>query len=190
MEYYLIEHVHKKGVRLLPKIIEDAKGAILHEARHELFEQGPKKMTIRSVASGCGVAIGTIYNYFPNKEMLMASVILEDWMVTMENMKSVCRKASSIISGLEVIYSEIQSFLRLYEHIFKETGMPVAVKYTYSEQHDLLCSQISSILNELYERFGKPQQEDMLLFLSECLLNGAVRKSDISFLKNIFIKLM
>lgn len=177
-------------MRLLPKIIEDAKGAILNEARHELFEQGPNKMTIRSVAAGCSVAIGTIYNYFPNKEMLMASVILEDWMASLENMKKGCRKAPSIISGLEVIYSEIQSFLRLYDHIFKETGMPVAVKYTYSDRHDLLCSQISSILNELYAKLGKPQQDDMLMFLSECLLNGAVRKSDLNFLKSIFIKLM
>lgn len=190
MEYTLIEHVHKKDVRLLPKIIEDAKDTILNEARRQLMENGPNRMTIRSVAAGCGVAIGTIYNYFPNKEMLMASVILQDWMVSLENMKNGCKDACDIVSGLQVIYSEIQDFLRLYDRIFKETGIPMAIKYAYSDKHELLCSQIGGILNELYTRFSKPQQDDMLIFLSECLLNGAIRKSDFAFLKNIFIKLM
>lgn len=190
MEYALIEHVHKKDVGLLPKIIDDARDAILDEARRQILEHGPKKMTIRSVAAKCGVATGTIYNYFPNKEMLVASVILQDWMVSLENMKNECLNASSIVSGLEVVYSEIKGFLMLYDHIFKETGVPVAVKYTYINRHNLLCSQISGVLNELYSRFDNPQNEDMLIFLSECLLNCAVRKRDFSFLKNIFIKLM
>ena len=177
-------------MRLLPKIIEDAESSILQEARHQLMEQGPRGMTIRSVAGGCGISIGTIYNYYPNKEMLMASVILQDWMVSMENINAGCSNAESIICGIEIIYREIQTFLKLYSHIFHETGIPVASEYTYSDRHNLLCSQISNILDTLYTRFNNPQQEDMLMFLSECLLNGAVRNSDFSFVKSIFIKLM
>lgn len=190
MEYALIEHVHKKDVSILPKIIEDVERSILQEARKELIEQGPRGMTIRSVAGGCGIAIGTIYNYYPNKEMLMASVILQDWLVSMEDMKAGCQNVQDIISGLEIIYQEIQSFLKIYSQIFCETGIPVVPNYTYNDRHNLLCSQIGSILEDLYARFDKPQQHDMLIFLSECLLNGAVRNSDFSFLKNIFIKLM
>ena len=33
--------------------------------------------TVRSVAAGCGVAVGTVYNYFSSKDMLIAAFMLE-----------------------------------------------------------------------------------------------------------------
>ena len=34
---------------------------------------------MREAARRCGVAVGTLYNYFPSKDALAAAVMLEDW---------------------------------------------------------------------------------------------------------------
>jgi len=63
----------------MPKIIENLKERLIDEARRQVEEDGYAAMTIRSVAKGCGVGIGTVYNYFPSKDTLVATFMLEDW---------------------------------------------------------------------------------------------------------------
>ena len=48
----------------MPKIIEGLRQRLLQEAERQLTEGGYSAMTIRSVAKACGVAVGTVYNYF------------------------------------------------------------------------------------------------------------------------------
>ena len=43
------------------------------------MEHGYAAVTIRSVAKACGVGVGTVYNYFPSKDALVASYLLGDW---------------------------------------------------------------------------------------------------------------
>ena len=63
----------------MPKIIENIRENLLEEARRQVMEQGYSAMTIRSVAKACGVGVGTVYNYFSSKDMLVASFMLVDW---------------------------------------------------------------------------------------------------------------
>ena len=51
----------------MPKIIENIREKLLEEARRQVMDQGYSTMTIRSVASVCGVGVGTVYNYFESK---------------------------------------------------------------------------------------------------------------------------
>ena len=62
----------------MPKIIENVRHQLLTEAKRQISERGYKSTTIRSVAAECGVAVGTVYNYFKSKDILIASFILED----------------------------------------------------------------------------------------------------------------
>ena len=63
----------------MPKIIENLESKLIQEARRQIAEIGYSAMTIRSVAKACGVGVGTVYNYFPSKEALVATHLLEDW---------------------------------------------------------------------------------------------------------------
>ena len=64
----------------MPKIIENLREELLAEAKKQIAERGYKNTTIRSVAAECGIAVGTVYNYFKSKDMLIASFILVDWL--------------------------------------------------------------------------------------------------------------
>jgi len=52
-------------------------GIIKEAAAHILVEQGFKKFSTNRVAVRAGVSIGSIYQYFPSKESLIAAIKLE-----------------------------------------------------------------------------------------------------------------
>ena len=68
----------------MAKIIENLHSTILTVGKRILLEDGYEQMTLRRVAGECGIAAGTIYNYFPSKDILVATIMLEDWKVILE----------------------------------------------------------------------------------------------------------
>lgn len=52
---------------------------ILDAAYHQAQSNGIASLSIRSIAADCGVAIGSIYNYFPDKASLVTEVIKRFW---------------------------------------------------------------------------------------------------------------
>ena len=54
----------------MPKIIKDPEERILQAARKRLLDSDLSSFSLRGVASDCGIAVGTIYNYFKDKENL------------------------------------------------------------------------------------------------------------------------
>lgn len=78
----------------MPKIIENIRENLLAEARKQVMELGYSSMTIRSVAKACGVGVGTVYNYFASKDMLVASFMLTDWQQCMQRIRASCLHGS------------------------------------------------------------------------------------------------
>jgi AcrR family transcriptional regulator len=74
----------------MPKIIDNARENLLTAAEELLFDEGYKGVTIRKVAKRCGMAAGTVFNYFENKDMLIASVIARDWAKVLQRIIKVC----------------------------------------------------------------------------------------------------
>lgn len=52
---------------------------LLGAAKEIAYRQGLSQVNIRAVAAKCGVAVGSIYNYFPTKADLIAAVIEDFW---------------------------------------------------------------------------------------------------------------
>ena len=63
----------------MPKIIEAVPGKILDTVRARVAAEGWEALNIRSIAANCGIALGTVYNYFPSREAILAAVIGRDW---------------------------------------------------------------------------------------------------------------
>lgn len=53
--------------------------AILEECRKMAMENGFSSVNMRGVAKACGVAVGSIYYYFPSKEALIIAAIEDGW---------------------------------------------------------------------------------------------------------------
>ena len=47
---------------------------ILEQALLIAKKEGIDKLSIRKLASACGIAIGSVYNYYPDKDTLVTAV--------------------------------------------------------------------------------------------------------------------
>ena len=59
--------------------IVTSKQEILKTSRELIQQQGWSAVSIRSVASACGVSVGSIYNYFDSKAELITATVESVW---------------------------------------------------------------------------------------------------------------
>lgn len=70
--------VHFEEVRKInPEIT--SKETILLVCRRIVAEKGLKALSMRTAAKECGIALGTLYNYFSDKEELLIATIASVW---------------------------------------------------------------------------------------------------------------
>jgi len=158
----------------MPKLIENAKEQILETSEKLLFEVGYKGFKIREVASRCGIATGTIFNYFAGKEMLIATIIAKDWTDCLEDIKRECALASDIASGVSSIYIGIEAFSEKYEPIWM--GYSGDIIGSFGKYHLTLRGQIADILNKMLLRFEKKLDKSVVNIFAETALASAVQK--------------
>ena len=84
----------------MPKIIINPEDRILRAARERLLDKDLSSFSLRGVAADCGIAVGTIYNYFKDKESLMAAVMFQDWMNEQKATREELMQAESLREGL------------------------------------------------------------------------------------------
>jgi len=157
----------------MPKLIPDATSRIISTARKHMFENGYAGLILREVADQCGLAVGTIYNYFSSKDMLVASIMAEDWLASLKKMQNSCEIASTVEQGVRSIYCEIGEYVQTYENVWKEYK---GVLSSFGEHHVLLRSQLSELLSDLLERLGRKEDLELCPLLAETVLACAMQK--------------
>ena len=132
----------------MPKIIENLENKLTQEARRQIQEFGYSAVTIRSVAKGCGVAIGTVYNYFPSKEALVATHLLEDWKQCILAIRTVSTGSDIPRPVALCIYEQLISFSRRHQAIFRDETARVSFAESFGKYHGILRSQLAEPLRK------------------------------------------
>lgn len=135
----------------MPKIIENLESKLIEEAQKQIRKVGYSATTIRSVAKGCGVGVGTVYNYFPSKENLLASYLLADWKTCVAAIRDVSDRAETHRSVLESIYSQLLAFSGRHQAIFMDAEASHAFAGSFSKYHGLLRAQLAEPLRKFCE---------------------------------------
>lgn len=132
----------------MPKIIENLKDRLLAEAKQQIERCGYSAVTVRSIARSCNVGVGTVYNYFPSKEVLIASYLLEDWQNCMDAIQTTAAHAERPQPVLECMYQQLTAFSECHKAIFRDEAAASGVAGSFSQYHDLLRSQLSQPLRK------------------------------------------
>ena len=132
----------------MPKIIENLESRLIEEAKKQIEETGYGSMTIRSIAKACGVGVGTVYNYFPSKENLIASYLLEDWKQCMAAIRAVSQSSDSPRPVVLCIYDQLVSFARRHQAIFQDAAAAASFAGSFGRYHSLLRTQLSEPLRK------------------------------------------
>ena len=133
----------------MPKIIKNIRKQLLAEAKKQIAQCGYSDTTIRSVASACGIGVGTVYNYFPSKEMLVATSVYEDW----KNYLSYIEKlpTDEPYTLLKGIYQSLQKFAKENQTLFSDADAAKLVSVSSVDHHKMLRDQIASFVLPLCE---------------------------------------
>lgn len=152
----------------MPKIIENVKEQIIEEAKKQLFENGYSKTTIRSVATACGIGVGTMYNYFQSKDMLISSFMLEDWRKCISQMKKL--DASDELSFLKGVHDQLKIFIEKYNFLFKDKDVASVYSAVFTERHAQLRGVLGGIILPVCIDKGYDDPDFLAAHIAESLL--------------------
>ncbi|MCR5794664.1 MAG: TetR/AcrR family transcriptional regulator [Solobacterium sp.] len=161
----------------MPKIIRNVKENVIAASRKILLEEGYRALTMRRVADQCSIAPATLYNYYPSKDVLTASVILEDWLEKLYEAESVCSVTDDCMEGLEAVYNGLKEFGGMYSSVWSQYGSTANVSAHY---HKVLLDQLCGIIGPMLERLDIKAEPSPVRFFAETLLYSS-RQEESSF---------
>lgn len=173
----------------MPKIIENIRENLLAEAKRQVTELGYSAMTIRSVATACGVGTGTVYNYFPSKDMLVASFMLEDWMLCMQAIEQGSAEAEDTKAALYCMYQELLNYKEKHKKLFADENAEASYVASSAQRHHLLREQLAEPLKTWTRRQEKVDAEFLAEFIAENMLTLTMAGKDFESIAAVLLQL-
>ncbi|MCY6355132.1 TetR/AcrR family transcriptional regulator [Clostridium sp. ZS2-4] len=160
----------------MPKIIEDIETKILNAA-YELFcECGWQNTDMRKIAAKAGIGVGTLYNYYENKNQLLINVFKLSWqntVIKLENaMKIQSEPKEKINLFMEILHDGLNSrrnIGRLLRNNASEREFEIMIDMR-KEFSDKLVKMMHEIMAELKAKHGLRIREDMEYRFSEAFV--------------------
>lgn len=160
----------------MPKIIENARDQLLCEAKRQISELGYAKTTVRSVANACGLGVGTVYNYFPSKELLIATLVAEDWKAYIKTMSDFPKNDAK--SLLECIFNSLRGFSESNKKLFSDADAAKVISIGFASRHKRLRNQIAGFILPVCEEKKLENAHFIAEFCAEALIGWAMEDVD------------
>ena len=167
----------------MPKIIENLPQRLAEEARRQIEQSGFSAMTIRSVAKACGVGVGTVYNYFPSKDALVATFMLTDWMNCVASIEGCATDAQNLEPVLKRIHEQLHLFMTKFDPIFRDESAVSGYTGALTKYHSMLRMQLAAPIRKFC------RDDFTAEFIAESMLTWTVAGKDFDTLKSILLRI-
>lgn len=152
----------------MPKIIPELKERFISAAKRRLSESND--VTIRQVAQDCETAVGTVYNYFPSKEALLAEVMMEDWLICGEHMRSDAMNAANPLDAVRATTMALRGFTAKYAALWRNYAGARDSMETLNSRHHLIIKEIALAAAQTIEHFDVSGDAYLPEVLAELIL--------------------
>jgi len=102
----------------MAKIIENPKELIMSNAKEIILKEGYSKLSMRALSKACDIAIGTIYNYYPNKKDLIVGMMIEYWEQFFININQVNSQEITFLKKLNNVFTEMKKFIKNFRQVW------------------------------------------------------------------------
>lgn len=173
----------------MPKIIENVRGMLIEECQNQITANGYDNVTIRSIAKGCGLGLGTFYNYFKSKDMLIATFLLEDWKTRMEKIIKKNESEADPMVAVFDIYNELHNFTRAHYSIFTAPSAIKAFNMSGANYHKFVRNQVAAPIYNSCVISGFENAEFLSLYVAESLITWTVAEKEYEEIAAVVSKL-
>ncbi len=184
----------------MPKTLTNVKEDILAVTRQMIKENRYSELNIRNIASRCGVATGTVYNYYSSKDEIITEILLTEWKLMLRRIDQNSKTSTSpLIDRLETIYNELNSFMinvhgKWFQTVQLENTEDITVS-KLSEKKKLLRDQISEKVSALIfpgveKKLISQEVTDICDVVSHLLISYSNENVDFKRLKPALIALV
>ena len=160
----------------MPKIIKNLESKLIAEAQKQILAQGYGAVTIRSVANACGLGVGTVYNYFPSKELLIATLVAEAWKAYLKTMSDFPK--NDVKSLLECIFNSLRGFSESNKKLFSDADAAKVISIGFASRHKRLRNQIAGFILPVCEEKQLENAHFIAEFCAEALIGWAMEDVD------------
>lgn len=102
----------------MSKIIENPKQLILSRAKEILYNEGYKKLSMRTLSKKCDIALGTIYNYYPTKKELIVEMMTDYWKENFYVLEDIVTSNDTLYIKLNEIFNKLSIFIKTFKEIW------------------------------------------------------------------------
>ena len=130
--------------------IEKARENLLSYGKSALLAGGYDSLNIKELAVQCGMATGTFYQYFHNKDDLVMQIVYESCEVIPENIRKISRNDWGLRRKLESVYDQFRAYQKTY------LSMRIGV-LRLSDDYEKLRRKIMAEINAAVEELLKDE---------------------------------
>jgi AcrR family transcriptional regulator len=131
------------------KLDEEKRSRILEAARDAFGAEGFQKTTIKGIAQATGIAQGTMYTYFKNKEKLFDEVVEEIWQTFRGGLEKISVENA-------VIVEKLGKFIDFCFDLLAQIHPLLRGMYTEANRRELLDDKLRVICRHIEDLFTAP----------------------------------
>lgn len=126
----------------MPKLIINIEDRIFLAAKELFYEKGYDHVSMREISSRSGIAVGTLYNYYSNKNELYFLVLKESWRASF-------KKLDDLLSQDLDEKEKLKHSIRLiYEGILERKCMGIQIRKSKDLKDNKLIQAIEVEINQ------------------------------------------
>ena len=185
----------------MPKIIKDLQSRIIKTAIRIFQEEGFSAIDIRRIAKESQIAVGTLYNYFPNKKALLYEVFQNMWAESIDKLDQLIEESEAsealFTDYAAALHHEMLQKKGIGKHLFRmelmesnEEEVTTKPLYANTPLHRLQQAQVKKVIMKSYglteEQLALISLEQLTYTATMLLMGKASDQMYIQFLRDLF----
>jgi AcrR family transcriptional regulator len=162
----------------MPKIIKDVDKILQNCAMNLFITYGYLNVDMKMISEKSGIAVGTLYHYYENKQQLYLSVLSESWAETFDKLNEIsisdCTTDEKLHKLIFTLYYDIKERNGLGKVLLDNSVEELKANRCFSELKEKLFASVCEIISNLDMEIIESLPEDITMRLTESLLVSIV----------------